>query len=459
MMAPPGTTMTPPRYDAAGAKSRVQNYAKTKYGRELDDNEFGHLTQKVNYTGGDVSDDMLTSAYGHIDDYATSLGWKPPAPPEGVSMGRPNYPGGPGAEKPIRSDSCFVAGTPIATPDGDRAIESVRVGDLVLAINADGAREPALVSAVLRSAGRPRILRFTDGRSLHVTDEHPIYDGETYRPARDWQAGDVAHGFPNGTVESLSEPGDETDVFNLTVDGPHTYLANGIHVHNKTTFLPPAPPPQGPPNTSFGPPAANQANVNSSVWAKLNELINRTPGYNPEDPENRMQLDVQRSNSQRSAERRRSAMAERAAQDGTLTTGSFDTTVDGINAARGTEDAAFESQLAAAQLKQQRDETMEALRLGTGLLDSDQTRQLQERLGMLDAAIRREGISSQERLGLLDATVRREGIGSQERLGRGDLRGRLLDILLRNQQSNDRLGFDYTQLESLMNQALLGMFR
>lgn len=189
----------------------------------------------------------------------------------------------------------------------------------------------------------------------------------------------------------------------------------------------------GLPGTGGGAPGGGQNALNTNVWDRLNQLLSSTPGYDRESPENRMQLDMQRANSARAAERSRSKLAERAAATGTLSTGGFDTGVQGIYAEQGRDDASFEADLARDSLQQQRDQISEALRIGAGLLTADQQNQLTERLAMVDAALRQQGLNL------------------QGQLGRGDLASRLLQLLLGDRQANDRLGFDYTQLEALLN--------
>jgi hypothetical protein len=55
-------------------------------------------------------------------------------------------------------------------------------------------------------------------------------------------------------------------------------------------------------------------------------------------------------------------------------------------------------------------------------------------------------------LAQLDAQLRREGLSLQKLLGQGQLGNNLLGLLLNSQLGYDRLGFDYGQLEALLNQ-------
>jgi hypothetical protein len=73
--------------------------------------------------------------------------------------------------------SCFAAGTPIRTPEGSKAIEAIRPGDLVLARDESGPDcrvEAKLVEEVFATTAR--LLELTvGGRAIRTTAEHPLY--------------------------------------------------------------------------------------------------------------------------------------------------------------------------------------------------------------------------------------------------------------------------------------------
>lgn len=71
-----------------------------------------------------------------------------------------------------------------------------------------------------------------------------------------------AEGHPQAVkIASLTPSDSLVPVYNLTIDGPHTYLANGIHVHNKQRILPPTPSPP-----AAGVPAATDSLI--APWTK-----------------------------------------------------------------------------------------------------------------------------------------------------------------------------------------------
>lgn len=145
-------------------------------------------------------------------------------------------------------NSCFVAGTRVSTPLGPRAIESLRVGDVVWSY-CFVERRPVARSVIALHRAREREARLVEieGRPpiRGVTPTHPVYsprDGD-FRPASGLVEGGTVAVFCEGaelaiaTVKSVraTEVGTPTiEVFNLSVEGPeHNYFADGVLVHNK----------------------------------------------------------------------------------------------------------------------------------------------------------------------------------------------------------------------------------
>lgn len=189
--------------------------------------------------------------------------------------------------------------------------------------------------------------------------------------------------------------------------------------------------------TAAAPPAEGQEAVSQNVWQTLNDLIKRVPTYDPNAPQNKMQLDVARVNHQRSAERKRAAMAERDAAMGTSHSGGQDVDIERILNEQGMDDASFEAALARDSINADRGERMQALGIGAGLTGQAEGDKVRMQLANLDAALRREGLSL------------------QEMLGTGQLGNNLLGILLGTQLGNDRLAYDYTNLERLINEGVM----
>jgi hypothetical protein len=141
--------------------------------------------------------------------------------------------------------SCFARGTPVATPRGPVSIEELQIGDHVLAYDE---REHRVVVAPVRSVARhpKRIagaLRASNGETLWVTPEHPIYlpAEDRYVPAGTLETGSRLLAL-TGAQETTSviglryrapEPTRPVTVYDLTVARFHNYFAGGLLVHNK----------------------------------------------------------------------------------------------------------------------------------------------------------------------------------------------------------------------------------
>ena len=132
--------------------------------------------------------------------------------------------------------ACLAAGTKIITEAGNIPIERVQVGDRVL--TPKGYRK---VTGAARTALGARVYRMSmdHGACLIGTGNHPIFViGKGFTAITDLKAGDrlLAYRGKEGCQEmprvvSVESAG-RADVYNLSVDGVHAYVANGVLVHN-----------------------------------------------------------------------------------------------------------------------------------------------------------------------------------------------------------------------------------
>jgi predicted lipid-binding transport protein (Tim44 family) len=184
----------------------------------------------------------------------------------------------------VHNKGCFLPDTPILRADGTQVrIRDVRAGDELLAFTADGQVVPANVRNVLTHDVDEYLEVATERTLLRVTVEHPFYVGDgTFKTLEAlgvgdtiyaYDAGEVAAGFSsdrsresksdlrgpdapvsrvgrdaavvrgNGAatgghltaqpIVSIAHVRSRTRVYNLQVDEPNTFFANGIAVHNK----------------------------------------------------------------------------------------------------------------------------------------------------------------------------------------------------------------------------------
>jgi len=139
-------------------------------------------------------------------------------------------------------DSCVEEGTLVETADGPLAIETLRVGDSVLSVDpGSGAKFRARVTHTRSAWAWCRKLQLDEGH-VWLTAEHPLYSPElgAFEPAERWFSGELVQTLGRDGQLVATDPGTWFErrpcrVIDLTVSSaPHTFVANGIVVHNKS---------------------------------------------------------------------------------------------------------------------------------------------------------------------------------------------------------------------------------
>lgn len=129
-----------------------------------------------------------------------------------------------------KGGGCFPAGTRILTPTGMRAIETLSSGELV--ISHEGT--PACVRSIERT--RDELVRVITGRGILVTTaSHPLLrsDGSFVSAGELDYGARVVRDGRDVRILGVERTGRISEVYNLRVDEPHTFIAEGFSVHNK----------------------------------------------------------------------------------------------------------------------------------------------------------------------------------------------------------------------------------
>jgi hypothetical protein len=149
------------------------------------------------------------------------------------------------ARRATNPHECFPAGTPVRTQSGQRPIEEIRIGDLVLSQNPDSGE--LTYKPVVRTTVRPadKLLEIhIGGETLRTTKGHPMWvGGQGWRIAKYVQAGDRLHRyFGSIAVEAVREVPAKESVYNLVVDEFHSYFVgeNSVMVHDNSVITPPS---------------------------------------------------------------------------------------------------------------------------------------------------------------------------------------------------------------------------
>lgn len=178
-----------------------------------------------------------------------------------------------GLRSPDRADACLGAGTRVTTRAGDKAIEDVSTSDFVLTRTG---WHPVSWAGMTRPLARVHDVIMSDGTVVTATSEHPFFTQRGWVPVDSLIWGDIMHHITENSVwhrlklhfeETVTRASrdtifapfarlfsgktstntrqkrahvhvvqvierDERPVYNLHVDGPHEFFANGILVHN-----------------------------------------------------------------------------------------------------------------------------------------------------------------------------------------------------------------------------------
>lgn len=145
----------------------------------------------------------------------------------------PNAP--PGWGPPV-TPGCFVAGTMVTTPDGQKPIESLKEGDRVMTYDFGEQElvESEVTEVQIHNGDDEReVITLSTGRyELIGTPEHLVWDGETWLALGDTLVLFVPELGVLYPVQKQPTP-KKAAVYNIHVSHPdHNYIANGFLVHN-----------------------------------------------------------------------------------------------------------------------------------------------------------------------------------------------------------------------------------
>jgi len=133
----------------------------------------------------------------------------------------------------VQPQSCFAGETKIKTPNGEKLIRDIRIGDKILSY--DEVKKEFKESEVEDIFNREVNSYYILNGKIKVTAEHPFYTKEGWKKVRELKMGD---GLFNSNqswvkVKSKIEIKNKLIVYNLHTSKPNTYFADDVLVHNK----------------------------------------------------------------------------------------------------------------------------------------------------------------------------------------------------------------------------------
>jgi len=138
---------------------------------------------------------------------------------------------------------CLAKGTPIPTPAGTVAIETLRVNDPVWSV-VEGKLQAGTVQALTETRADHYLEILAGDSRVVITPEHPVMAGPgEYRIAGLLKVGDrvyrMRHGKLNAVpIRSIQRVRSHPSAYNLLVMPGGTFIPADIVVHNKGCFLP-----------------------------------------------------------------------------------------------------------------------------------------------------------------------------------------------------------------------------
>jgi ribosomal protein L31 len=182
-----------------------------------------------------------TSSDGYGPHYIALIGydWKYTTEPTGG--GWSNDPLTP-VDVPFPQPTCFDSETPIRMADGTEvAIKDVKVGDYVASFDEKDPKRItyARVNEVLHYPATQKIKVYvSSGKTVITTLTHPFYVGDgQYRRVENLRHGDSIYTLDENNqlapfvIEKFEDAG-VSDVYNLSLAGPHNFFAAGFASHN-----------------------------------------------------------------------------------------------------------------------------------------------------------------------------------------------------------------------------------
>lgn len=140
--------------------------------------------------------------------------------------------------------NCFTSGTVVKTVDGDKPIQEVQVGDLVLSKNPDTEEVAYKPVYQLLQKQVDTVWEISVGDEvITTTDMHPFWVvGKGWVLTKNLNVGDLLEREDSSTIPitNIASKEESTTVYNLSVEDFHTYYVSnlGIFSHNTSCILP-----------------------------------------------------------------------------------------------------------------------------------------------------------------------------------------------------------------------------
>lgn len=137
-------------------------------------------------------------------------------------------------ESGAEGGGCFTAGTMVWTPQGERPIEDLRVGDEILTRKSDSL--PEIVKTKIKQVGSYLVDGYlVVNGNLRLTPNHKLFVNRSWKRAGEIKIGDmlIAKNSEPMEIISIEFTPEWGLVYNIELEEYHTYFADGFYVHNE----------------------------------------------------------------------------------------------------------------------------------------------------------------------------------------------------------------------------------
>lgn len=131
---------------------------------------------------------------------------------------------------------CLIAGTKIWTVEGQRSIEELKIGDEVYTLE-NNKSQTIVKTKVQKLTSHVSTEQILINGQLQLTPDHPLLVNGIWALATEVKSGDKLLSSDGGEIKvvSVDRVRQGRLVYNLSLDSPHTFFANGIYTHNKNS--------------------------------------------------------------------------------------------------------------------------------------------------------------------------------------------------------------------------------
>lgn len=130
---------------------------------------------------------------------------------------------------------CFTGNTKILIKDfQEKNIEDVKVEDVILTRESESSSQ--LIEIEVKKLSKKISYDYLIiNKKLEATRKHPMFANNKWITAENLKIGDYLLDKENHKIKitSIEKSKEKTEVYNLIVEKPHTFFANGFYVHNK----------------------------------------------------------------------------------------------------------------------------------------------------------------------------------------------------------------------------------